>query len=518
MRLWFVLALFAASLVAAQPYPLEVLRNSGPIEKRINILILGDGYRACDQRQFSKEAKLASDALFAATPLKEYAAFFNVWAAHVVSKERGADNGDYGRNRETALGASIGCGGRLDRLVCVNQSRTLAVALTALPEYDFLVILVNETRYAEGSTGPTIQLTNSREFREVLVHEFGHALGRLADEYETPYPGRSACEGTCFEANVSTVGTADVKWAAWVEENTPLPTPEGTMQFADRIGAFEGGRYLTAGIFRPKESACRMRQGGEPFCSVCSEQLVKSTRNRLPFFEVFGPPPKKEVKACESVKFFVRPPQGLDANVTYAWRVNDAGIDAGGPSFETLVSGLLHVAVTGHDGSPLVRNDPSGIMSETVEWQIGIDGGACDSIGQCTMGVAIGPSCDDAGVCQVPTRQSCWPYDCQSSGIKCATQCDGGAECGAGARCENAVCIGEYDAGTPDAGISDAGQSVDGGIESILSMYLDTCPAEEPPPVTPPEVTPTDSCGCQATSASLLGVLLVLAWLRRQAR
>jgi IgA Peptidase M64 len=542
VRFWFILPMLLPSMLAAQPYPLETLRYSGPVEKRINLLILGDGYRACDQRQFSKEAKSVADALFAATPFQEYSAFFNVWAAHVVSKQRGADNGNYGTSRETALGANLGCGRARTRSVCLNEGATLSVARQVLANYDYVIVLINETVRAGSASGEIARLTNAKGFENTFIHELGHSIGLLADEYETAYPGFPACQGVCREANASTVGTADVKWATWVDPSTPLPTPENTSEFVDKIGAFEGGRYLTTGIFRPKQADCRMRASAKPFCSVCSEQLVKSIRNRLPFFEVFGPPPQTEVKACEQVKFFVRPPAGLEANMTYSWRVNDAGVDAGGPTFETFVSDSLHVSVTGRDVSSLVRNDPTDIMSETVAWQIGIDAGACDRIGQCTSGVATGPTCDDAGVCQLPTRQSCWPYTCESSGIKCAMQCDGGAECGAGARCENSVCIGDIDAGIADGGIDDAGindagiddagindagindagindesQHTDSGVDSILSMYPETCPAEERPPVKEPDIAPKNSCGCDATSSSLLGALLVFAWRRRRA-
>lgn len=124
--------------------------------------------------------------LFAATPWREYAGLFNVSIIHVVSNENGADDGTYGAMRDTALGSYYGCSG-VDRSICFNSGAVLTVAAQASPQYDQLVVLVNDPKYG-GPGGVIAALSTNTDAPEILIHELGHSVGGLADEYENPYP------------------------------------------------------------------------------------------------------------------------------------------------------------------------------------------------------------------------------------------------------------------------------------------------------------------------------------------
>lgn len=60
------------------------------------------------------------------------------------------------------------------------------------------------------------------------------------------------------------------KWADLVAPGTPIPTPN-TSQYNNTVGAFEGGGYLTQGMYRPQRR-CMMRDYA-PFCAVCTRTI-----------------------------------------------------------------------------------------------------------------------------------------------------------------------------------------------------------------------------------------------------
>ena len=57
-----------------------------------------------------------------------------------------------------------------------------------------------------------------------------------------------------------------------VKKKTPIPTPR-TPKYINEVGAFEGGGYLTKGMYSPVQD-CRMKSN-EPkgFCPVCERAI-----------------------------------------------------------------------------------------------------------------------------------------------------------------------------------------------------------------------------------------------------
>jgi hypothetical protein len=66
----------------------------------------------------------------------------------------------------------------------------------------------------------------------------------------------------------------DQKWKSQLSEGTVIPTPT-TAENKTKLGVFEGGGYLTKGMYRPMFD-CRMRSNKAPeFCPVCQQAVER---------------------------------------------------------------------------------------------------------------------------------------------------------------------------------------------------------------------------------------------------
>jgi hypothetical protein len=104
-----------------------------------------------------------------------------------------------------------------------------------------------------------------------LIHESGHTLGNLGDEYTTPYPGFPNTE----EPNTTTqTDLSMIKWNAWIPIGTPIPTPP-TTTYQNTVGLFEGAHYHATGWYRPTlGSRMQSVQSSSGFGPINQEALV----------------------------------------------------------------------------------------------------------------------------------------------------------------------------------------------------------------------------------------------------
>jgi len=323
--------------------PVEALQVSGDPANRINLVLLGDGYREADQAKLTQDARAWLAAFRQTAPFANYANYFNIKLVHLVSAEDGAANGMYGLGtlRSTVLGATFQnanpSGQAPDyRLLVVDNARALAVALARAPECTRVMVLVNDTKY--GGSGGTIPVFSANPAScAIALHEFGHAFGGLADEY--------ACGDTSpLPASLETFPNVtaqpgSIKWAAWINPGTPLPTPA----FCPDLGLFEGAYYHDTGVFRPRPS-CRMRCLTDTFCEVCSEAIVRSIYNQVR--------PVDTLTADGGALTLTRPVP-LPDTFQIAWTVDGAG--AGTGDRITLPAGTHQVSARVVDATPLVR-------------------------------------------------------------------------------------------------------------------------------------------------------------------
>ena len=120
-----------------------------------------------------------------------------------------------------------------------------------------------------------------------------------------------------------------------------------------------------------------MRTLWSPFCEVCTETLVLSLYDWLSAIDSFSPANTDVSITGESVTLSVTPLTPKTHALDIQWFVNQTPV-AGATSAmfvlspESLPSGTYEVTAMLHDTTPLVRNDPANLLSDSHTWNITI--------------------------------------------------------------------------------------------------------------------------------------------------
>jgi len=274
---------------------------TGPAANRVDFLIMGDGYTAAQSAQFNTDATNVASQFFSISPYSIYQNYFNIYSLFTASTQSGADHPPYdascgysdpnccgdstmlsdplqGQMVNTAFDGRF-CAYWTHRLLVVDDSKVMAAA-AAMPDWDTILVIVNDATYGGSGGTPTVISMHSTA-AQIAHHEFGHSFVNLADEYESAYPGYPSCSditAPACESNVTDVSNRpQIKWNPWILSTTPIPTPEDLV-YDGLVGLFEGARYLTTGMYRPGLS-CIMRALGAPFCQVPSQSFVLKLYN-----------------------------------------------------------------------------------------------------------------------------------------------------------------------------------------------------------------------------------------------
>lgn len=251
-----------------------LLHNDSP-EKCIDVAILAEGYTLQEMQAFYEDAEIACKSIFDHEPFKSMKKRFNVVAVASPSTDSGVSVPRLNEWKHTAFGSHFSTF-YSDRYLTTSRVKAIHDALAGIP-YEHIIILANTEEYGGGGIYNSYTLTTAHHpmFRPVVVHEFGHSFGGLADEYfydndvmTDTYP----LDIEPWEQNISTQVDFAAKWKDMLSENTPVPTPADVSENYP-TGVYEGGGYSAKGIFRPAEN-CRMRTNEYPaFCLVCQRAL-----------------------------------------------------------------------------------------------------------------------------------------------------------------------------------------------------------------------------------------------------
>jgi hypothetical protein len=299
------------------PGAVIAIQKNGDSARKVDLLLIGDGYTAAERGKFESDARRLVDVLFATSPFKERRADFNVWGLAPAARESGVSRPSQGLHRASPVAATYDAFGS-ERYILTFDNRAFRRIASYAP-YDVVEIVTNSRPYGGGGIY-NLYSTVSSDYAfspYVFVHEFGHHFAALADEYYTSpvayLPSEARDEP--WEPNVTATPTSP-KWKDLIEPGTPLPTPWGKEEFelrsraaqakraeirkqnrpesemealfaeerqmdrqqfsnekfAGKVGAFEGARYEARGFYRP-EVDCIMFTRSESFCRVCQRAI-----------------------------------------------------------------------------------------------------------------------------------------------------------------------------------------------------------------------------------------------------
>ena len=235
---------------AAPPnFEVEKIIDNGPDANKIVLTILGDGFTAAEQDAFVASAAEVSNYLLNKHPYSAFRDVFNVYAVKVVSNESGAAE-TQGASVDNYFGSKFYYDGETERLLYAGyNTKVYDVLNRCTPNYDIPVVLVNSTKYGGGG-GDYATVSCHSDANEILVHELGHSVGGLADEYW--YRGREAANMT------ATNNPQTVKWNTWMG--------------VESVGIYA---FTENPSWHRPHNNCEMRYLNRSFCEVCATELTR---------------------------------------------------------------------------------------------------------------------------------------------------------------------------------------------------------------------------------------------------
>ena len=302
------------------PAPLLAIQKSGDPAEKVDFLILGDGYTKGEAAKFEKDARRLTEILFAASPFKEHRKDFNVWGLCPPAEESGISRPSTGVHRRSPIGATYDAFGS-ERYVLTFDNKSFREAAEFAP-YELVEILVNGKTYGGGGIFNLYSTVaaDSLWAPYVFVHEFGHHITGLADEYYTSDVETTNTKVEPWEPNVTiNADPATIKWKELLSPGVSVPTawkkdefekfsheiqrrrrairaanrPEeemdalfreelehetkllGTDANSGKVGAFEGANYESKGYFRPQEDCIMFTRDEVGFCAVCRRAIER---------------------------------------------------------------------------------------------------------------------------------------------------------------------------------------------------------------------------------------------------
>ncbi len=257
---------------------------SGSYEgEKIDVAIVAEGYTTEEMALFRGDAQRTIEALFSHEPFGTMRERFNFVAVESPSRDSGVSIPRKNEWRESAVSSHFDTF-YAERYLTTSAVFDLADLLVGIP-YEHIIILANTDTYGGGGIYNSYTLTTAHHsaFAPVVVHEFGHSFGGLADEYfyDTPDIASNPLSDNIepWQENITNLADFESKWADMLPEGTSIPTePTKKAERDYTVGVYEGANYMTKGAYRPAV-VCRMRNNtATQFCPVCQRALERMIR------------------------------------------------------------------------------------------------------------------------------------------------------------------------------------------------------------------------------------------------
>lgn len=250
----------------------DVIYHGDP-KNKVDIVMLAEGYSESEKDKFIKDCEVFATHFFSFEPYKKRKGDFNIRGVWRASKSSGASMPGEHMWKETAMDSHYYTFDS-ERYIMVDDFQKVRNLASNVP-YDLIYILSNTKKYGGGGIYNFYGISAAGDptfAGKVYVHEFGHLLVGLGDEYvgTTGYDEFYAKDVEPWEENLTTLVDFDKKaWKAMLPAGTKIPTADDVKN--ERVlGVYEGGGYQNKGIYRPWRT-CLMRSWDiEDFCPVCT--------------------------------------------------------------------------------------------------------------------------------------------------------------------------------------------------------------------------------------------------------
>lgn len=345
------------------------LMNNGYAASRIDVIVVGEGFTAEDQDAFNVHAGQLNDYLFnqadSPEPFRSYRKFFNFHRVNLNSTESGSDDPTAGVYVDTALNSSYNWAGVAQRLLYVDVGEANDVVNEVFqnkpPNPKLRFAAVNSDQYGGGGGSWAVYSAGNNAGLEIAVHEMGHQFAGLADEYggSGVYIG-----GEPNAANITT-DVSGAKWEAWMGYVDPDHPELGP------IGVYEGAGGFNEGLYRPTQNS-KMRNLYRPFDAVSREQFLLSMYTEVSIIDSFR---DNSLLLENPTGVWAHPVDPSLARVD--WYLNGELIIEDGPSLlvknkleRYIPYGYHELTAVVTDDSGWIRNDPTGLSTQSVTWDI----------------------------------------------------------------------------------------------------------------------------------------------------
>lgn len=341
--------------------------ENGPRDKRINMVVLGDGFTAAQQGNFIADATTLVNYIFNKSPFNQYKNYFNVYAVKVISAESGVKHPGTATdvtepvfpvsNPNNFLGTTFDVG--VHRCVYSNNTNLVTNVLASnVPDFDVAFVLGNSPQYG-GCGGTYAFLSNHPNATEIVVHELGHSFGKLADEYW--FSGTGESPNKTQNSNPATI-----KWKNWVG--------------SENVGIFPYSESPT--WFRPHED-CEMRFLNREFCAVCRQQLIERVHTLQNPINSFTPSNAASISLTGPINFNVNEILPIPNSLKNTWTLNGTAQTETSSSLTLSPAnfnlGLNTVLFSVTDNNPFLKVDNHATVHVgTISWTVNKTLGAVD--------------------------------------------------------------------------------------------------------------------------------------------
>ncbi|MEE9363985.1 MAG: M64 family metallopeptidase [Cellulophaga sp.] len=357
--------IFQSLLVSSQTFKVDTIQYNGSSDKRINIVVLSDGYQSSEFDKFIEDTQKVINDFFSDAPYKEYRNYFNVFAIKVPSNESGASHPGTAtdvtepahpiKEVDNYFGSTFDSFNIHRLLVTSKGSKAIAVLAANFPVYDQVLILVNTTYYG-GSGGRFAIASTNEQSSELVAHEIGHSFPNLIDEY---YAGDVfAREGINMtkETNPSLV-----KWKNWYGDND--------------VGIYQHCCDGDANSWYRPHQNCKMRFLGSPFCSICIEGTIEKIHVLTTPIDSYSPENNTLSDASFPIEFKLNLLTPEPNTLKIKWLLNTVELDKkqSGISINAneMITGANTVTAIIQDTTALLRKDNHGINHVySVSWTV----------------------------------------------------------------------------------------------------------------------------------------------------